>query len=85
MAPEQPLPQVLPMPRPMPLPDTIPNVPDQPFLFQGLINPRPLHIRGIGTFPGYDNDIDHEKQPEDNLTRRCIGNLGNCLMRSKIK
>ena len=58
IVPEQPLYQVLPIPRPMPLPDVIPKVPDQPILFQGLINPRPLHIRLIGTLPGYDDDKD---------------------------
>ena len=51
---EQPLPQILPMPKPMPLPDAIPKVPDQPIPFQGLINPRPLDIRLLGTLPGYD-------------------------------
>ena len=64
MVPEQPLPQVLPMPRPMPLPDAIPKVPDQPIPFQGLINPRPLDIRLLGTLPGYDDNIDDKIQPE---------------------
>ena len=62
---EQPLPQVLPMPKPMPLPDAIPKVPDQPIPFQGLINPRPLDIRLLGTLPGYDeDDKDDRNQPE---------------------
>ena len=61
---EQQLPQVLPMPRPMPLSDTLPKVPDQPVLFQGIVNPRPLDIRLLGTLPGYDNDIDNAKQSE---------------------
>ena len=64
MVPEQPVPQDLPMPRPVPLPATIPKVPDQPIPYQGLINPRPLDIRLLGTLPGYDNDIGDEKQPE---------------------
>ena len=65
VVPEQPLPQVLPMPKPMPLPDAIPKVPDQPIPFQGLINPRPLDIRLLGTLPGYDeNDKDDKNQPE---------------------
>ena len=38
MVQEQPLPQFVPMPRLMPLSDTIPKVPDQPILHQGLIN-----------------------------------------------
>ena len=58
---EHPLPQVLPMPRPMMLPNTIPKVPDQLIPYQGLINPRPLDVRLLGTLPGYDNDIDDEK------------------------
>ena len=61
---EQPLPQVLPMPKPMPLPHTFPKEPDQPVPYEGLINPRPCDIRLLGTLPGYDNDIDDEKQPE---------------------
>ena len=61
---EQPLPQVLPMPRPMPLSETLPKVPDQSVHFQAFINPRPHDIRLLGTLPGYDNDIDDEKQPE---------------------
>ena len=62
---EQPLFQVLPMPKPMQLPDAIPKVPDQPIPFQGLINPRPLDIRLLGTFPGYDeDDKDDKNQPE---------------------
>ena len=64
MVPEQPLPQVLPMPRPMPLPDAIPKVPAQPIPFQGLINPRHLDIRLLGTLPGYDDDDDDKNQPE---------------------
>ena len=64
VVPEQPLPQVLPMPRPMPLHDAIPKVPDQPIPFQGLIIPRPLDIRLLGTLPGYDDDIDDKIQPE---------------------
>ena len=49
----------------MPLPATLPKVPDQPVPFQGLVNPRPLDIRLLGTLPGYDNDIDDvNKQPE---------------------
>ena len=61
---QQPLPQVLPMPRIMPLPDTLPKVPDQPVHFQGLVNSRPLDIKLLGSLPGYDNDMDDEKQPE---------------------
>ena len=64
MIPEQPLPQVLPMPRPMPLPDTILKVPDQPIPYQGLINPRPLDIRLLGTLTSYYNNIDDSNQPE---------------------
>ena len=64
MVPEQPLSQVLPIPRPMPLPDAIPKVPDQPIPFQGLIYPRPLDTRLLGTLPGYDDDIDDKIQPE---------------------
>ena len=52
------------MPRPMPLPDTLTKVPDQPVSPQGLINPRPLDIKLLGTLPGYDNDIDDKKEPE---------------------
>ena len=52
------------MPRPMSLPATIPKVPNQPILYQGLINSRPLDIRLLGTLPGYDNDIDDEKKQE---------------------
>ena len=88
VVPEQPLPQVLPMPRPMPLPDAIPKVPDQPIPFQGLINPRPLDIRLLGTLPGYDDDKDDkisQKYPLDNLTRQCIENQRNNLMTSKMK
>ena len=48
----------------MPLPDAIPKVPDQLIPYQGLINPRPLDIRLLGTLPGYDNDIDDKNQPE---------------------
>ena len=61
---EQPLPHILPMPTPMPFHDTLPKVPDQPIPYQGLITPRPYDIRLLGTSPGYDNDIDDEKQPE---------------------
>ena len=62
---EQPLPQVLPMPKPMPLPNAIPKVPDQPIPYQGLINPRPLDIRLLGTLQGYDeDDKDDKNQPE---------------------
>ena len=50
---EKSLPQVLPMPRPMPLP----KVPDKPVPFQGIVNPRPLDLRLLFTFLGYDNDI----------------------------
>ena len=53
------------MPRPMPLPDAISAVPDQPIPFQGLINPRPLHIRLLGNLPGYDDvGKDDKNQPE---------------------
>ena len=52
------------MPRPMPMPDTLPKVTDQPVLYEGLINSRPLDIRLFGTSPGYDNDIDDKNQPE---------------------
>ena len=58
---QQPLPQVLPLPKPMPLHNTLPKVPNQPVPFQGLINPRPLDLRLLGTLPDYDNDIDDEK------------------------
>ena len=64
MVPEQPLLQVLPMLILMPLPDTLPNVPDQPISYQGLIIPRPLNIRLLSILPAYDNGIDDEKQPE---------------------
>ena len=62
MVPEQLLPQIL----PMPLPDARPKVPNQPIPFQGLINPRPLDIRLLGTLPGYDDDDDKndKNQPE---------------------
>ena len=50
--------------RPIPLLDTVPKVQDQPVPFQGLVNPRPLGIKLLGTLPGYDNDIDYVKQPE---------------------
>ena len=60
MIPEQPVPQVL----PMPLPNAIPKVHDQPIPYQGLINPRSLDIRLLGTLPSYDNDIDDENEPE---------------------
>ena len=63
LVPEQPLPQILPMPRPMPLPDEPPKGPDQPIPFQGLINPRPLDIRLLGTLPGYDDSKDDKNQP----------------------
>ena len=63
MVAEQPLPPVLPMPRLMPLCDTLPKVLDQPTPYQGLINPRPLDIRLLGTLPSYENDIDDDKQP----------------------
>ena len=46
----------------MSLPYTLPKGTDQPIPYQGLINPRPLDIRLLGTLPGYDNDIDDEKQ-----------------------
>ena len=72
MVPGQPVPQVLPMSRPMPLPDAIPKAPDQPILYQGLINTRSLDIRLLSTLPGYDNDIDgktNQRYPLDNLTR----------------
>ena len=49
---------------PMPLSDMLPKVPDQPIPYWGLINPRPLDIRLLGTLPGYDNHIDDEKKPE---------------------
>ena len=52
------------MPRLMPLPDTLPKVPDQPVPFQGLVNPRPIDIRLLGTLPDYDNGTDYMKQPE---------------------
>ena len=48
--------------RPMPLPDTLPKEPDQPVPFQGLINPRPLDMRLLGTLPGYDNDMMRNNQ-----------------------
>ena len=57
---EQPLPQVL----LMPLPDPLPRVLDQSVPFQGLVNPRPLERRLIGTLPGYGNIIDDIKQPK---------------------
>ena len=49
------------MPRPMPLSSAIPKVPDQPIPFQGLINPRLLEIRLLGTLPGYDDDDKDDK------------------------
>ena len=88
MVPEEPLPQVLPMPRPMPLPDAIPKVPDQPILYQGLINPRPLDIRLLGTLPGYDNEMDDENQPEVSIRqpdKTMYRKSRNYLMRSKMK
>ena len=48
----------------MPMPATKPKMPDQPIPYQGLINPRPLDIRLLGTLPGCDSDIDDEKKPE---------------------
>ena len=71
---EQPLPQVLPMPKPMPLPNAIPKVPNQPIPFQGLINPRPLDIRLLGTLP---DDKDDKNQPEVSirqLIKQCTEN-----------
>ena len=64
MVAEGPLPLVIPMPRPMSLADAIPKVPDQPFPFQGLINPKSLYIRLLGTLPGYDDDTEDKNQPE---------------------
>ena len=84
---EQPLPQIIPMSIPMPLPDMLHKVPDQPVPYYGLINPRPLDIRLLGTLPGYDNDIDDEKQPEVSIRqsdKTVIENLRNCLMKSKM-
>ena len=37
---------------PMPSPDPMPRVPDQPVLFQGLVNQRPLDMRLLGSLPG---------------------------------
>ena len=42
----------------------MPKVPNQPVLFQGLVNQRCLDIRSFGTLLGYDNDIDDVKQTE---------------------
>ena len=58
------------MPKPMPLPDAIPKVPDQPIPFQGLINPRPLDIRLLGTLPGYDEDDKDDKNQPDGSIRQ---------------
>ena len=52
------------MPSPIPLPDPVSRVQHQLVPFQGLVNPRPLDIRLLGTLPGYDNDTDDIKQPE---------------------
>ena len=85
---EQPSPQVLSIPRPMPLPDTLPKMPDQPIPFQGLINPRPLDIRLLGTLPGYDNDIDYEKQPEVTIRqpdKTMCRKSKNCLMKVNMR
>ena len=83
---EQTLPQVLPMPRQMPLSDMLPKVPEQPIPFQGLINPRPLDIRLLGTLPGYDNDID-EKQPEVTIRQpdKTMYRKSKKLMKSKVR
>ena len=48
----------------MPLPDLVPRVPDQPFPFHRLVNPRSFDIRLLGTLAGYDNAIDDIKQSE---------------------
>ena len=42
---------------PMPLPYPMPILPDQSVSFQGLVNPRLLDMRSLGTSPGYDDDI----------------------------
>ena len=85
MVPEQPLSQNL----PMPLPDALSEVPDQPIPFQGLINPRPLDIRLLGTLPGYDDDgKDDKNQPEVSIRqpdKTMYRKSRNCLMRSKMK
>ena len=76
------------MPRPMPLPGTLPNVHDEPVFYQGLINPRPLDIRLLGTLPGYDNDIDNGKQPEISIRqpdKTFNRKLRNSLMKSKMR
>ena len=68
MVSDQPLPQVVPMPKPIALPVTVPKVPDQTIPFQGLVNPRPLDKKLLGTLPGYDNDICDVKQPIRHMT-----------------
>ena len=89
MVPEQPLPQVLPMPKPMSFPDAIPKVPDQPIPFQGLINLRPLDIRLLGTFPGYDEDDKDDKISQsyllDSLIKQCTESQRNYLMRFRMR
>ena len=54
----------------MPLPDAIPKVPNQPIPFQGLINPRPLDIRLLGTLPGYDEDDKDDKNQSEVSVRQ---------------
>ena len=52
------------MPRHMALPDTVPKVLDQPVPLKGLVNPRPLDIRLLGTLSDNNKDIDDIKHPE---------------------
>ena len=88
MVSEQLLPHVLPMPRPIPLPDTVPKVVNQPLPFQGIANPRPLDIASFGTLPGYNNDIDDIKQPKvptRQPDKAMYRNLGNCLVKFKMR
>ena len=60
---KQPFCQVLPMLIPLPLPDPVPRVPDQPVLFQVLVNPRPLDITLLSTLLGSHDHKDDTKQP----------------------
>ena len=85
MVPEQPLPHILPMPRPMPLADAIPKIPDQPIPFQGLINPRCLDIRLLGTLPGYDDDDDDDDDDDKNQPEVSIRQPDKTMYRKSKK
>ena len=52
------------MPRPISVSGTVLKVPNQSVHFQGLVHPRTLDIRLLGTLLSYDNVIGGVKQPE---------------------